>query len=470
MEGTSMIARASGGGVLEHMVRDAGMAHGGTGLHIYHASYVNLVLSAHSERGTVTLVAGSHTRSFPYFETEPWDNCLLEIGDAGYTFTGRVTGTALRFEFDLDAAEPLGAIRFLGEMRRASDGAAVAIELDIAIALTPYPTRLLGEPYNFLKLDGMLGTAWTPYQLTGERGRVRIDGAELALDGICGVCERGQLTNLRAPAFAITYEYVAVTRPGGDGYGLINFTSHALHHDSVLGRALDWYLRKSASVLVTIEPGELTDGNPHGVYIPPQDDATVLRFENEVDLGPAVLRRQMIETRDRAGRALHGLREIFVPKPAAPPQRRFHLNRTQVNALLLFLVALDVALSAVTLIWPDRWFAAMHGLPYIDPAGLLRRTGAVWVAFVLLQTIALLRWQKQSYWLPLIAGVRFTELFSDWVTIFAAKQMTVAGTVGLVLAPPANLLFGLLLLSTYKWLQSAPIPIGPVFARPWSRR
>lgn len=450
MEGTVAVARANDvGGALGDLVRGAGAAHGGTGLHVYHASYVNLVLGACSERGTVTLVAGSHTRNFPYFETLPWDNCLLQIGDAGYTFTGRVTGAALRLELDLEAAEPRGAIRFTGEMRRAGDGAAVAIELDIAIALTPYPTRLLGEPCSFLQLDGMLGMAWTPYQLTGERGRVRVDGAELALDGICGVCERGQLTNLRAPAFAIAYDYVAVACPGDDGYGLIDFTSHAPHAGSVLGRALDRYLRRSASVLLTIEPGKLTDGNPRGVDAPPQEDPAVVRFENEVDLGPAVMRRQMIETRDRAGRVLYGLREIFVARPAAAP-RRFHLGRTQVNALLLFLVALDVVLSAVALFWPDRWFAVMHGLPYLDPAGLLRRTGAVWAAFVMLQAIALLRWQNQPYWLPLIAGVRFTELFSDWVTIVVAKQMTLAGTILLAIAPPANLLFGLLLLSTYR--------------------
>ncbi|HMG22791.1 MAG TPA: hypothetical protein VK607_15765, partial [Kofleriaceae bacterium] len=71
-------------------------------------------------------------------------------------------------------------------------------------------------------------------------------------------------------------------------------------------------------------------------------------------------------------------------------------------------------------------------------------------------------------WLPLIAGVRFTELFSDWTTILAAKQMTVAGTLGLLLSPPGNLVFGLILLSTYRRLQAGPIPHGSVFARPWS--
>ena len=466
MEGnTATVARVHASSALGPAVRDAGAAHGGTGLQLYRASYVDLVLAAESERGSVTLVAGSHTRSFPYFETEPWDNCLLRVGDTGYTFTGRITGASLHFDFDPEAAAPRGAIRFTGEMRRASDGAPVAIELDIAIALTPQSTRLLGEAYNFLELDGMLGLAWTPYELVGERGELRIAGTTLALAGIRGACERGVLTNLRSDAFAIKYDYVGVACPGADGYGIIQFTSHALG-DGVLAGALDWYLRRTASATLTLEPGKLTDGNPRGVYCPPQDDPAVALFENEVDLGPAVLRRQMIATRDRSGRALHGLREIFVS--TAAPRRRFHFNRAQVNLLLVFLIALDIALSTVAIGFPDRWSAVMHGLPYDDPAGLLRRTGALWVAFVVLQTLALVRWQKQPYWLPLIAGVRFTELFSDWVTIIAAKQMTLAGTLGLLVSPPANLVFGLILISTYKRLQGGPLPTGSFFTRPWS--
>ena len=437
------------------------------GVHIYRASYVDLVLSARSELGTVTLVAGCHTRNFPYFDTEPWDNCLLLVGDTGYTFTGRIHGASLRFDFDVAQATPRGTIRFDGEMRRASDGTPVPIELEIAIVLTPQPRRLLGESYNVLELEGMVGMAWTPYELSGELGTVRVAGPELALDGIRGVCEHGALTNLKARDFEIKYDYVAVTCPGDDGYGLIDFTSHTLHHDNLLNNALDCYLQKSASALVTIERGTLIDGNPHGVYSPPQDDPAVVMFEDEVDLGPAVLKRQMIETHDQTGRRLHGLREIFTAKPE-PRKRSFHLDRTQVNVLLLFLVALDIVLSTVALAFPERWFSIMHGLAYDDPAGLLRRTGALWVAFVLLQAIALVRWQKQPYWLTLIAGVRFTELFSDWVTIFAAKQVTAIGTLGLLIAPPANLVFGLILISTYKRLQSGPIAHGSCFTRPRS--
>lgn len=472
MDGNDVAVAVAGSGDdadpgLQHQLRVAEATHGGMGLHIYRASYVDLVLGAESERGTVALVAGAHTRNFPYFDTEPWDNCLLRIGDDGYTFTGRAPGASLRFEFDVDAAAPRGKIWFDGEMRRARDGALVPIELDIAVALAPLPTRLLGESYNFLELDGMVGLAWTPFALSGEHGSVRVDGHEVALAGIRGGCERGRLTNLRAHAFAIKYEYVAVACPGDDGYGLIHFTSHALHGDGVLGKALDWYLRRSASALLTIERGKQTDGNPRGVYSPPQDDPAVVRFENEVDLGPAVLRRQMIETRDQSGRRLYGLREIFVARPE-PKRRTFHLNHAQVNVFLALLVVLDVVLSTVALAFPQQWSQVMHGLPYDDPAGLLRRTGAVWAAFVLLQAIALMRWERQPYWLPLVAGVRFTELFSDWVTLIFASHMTLAGTLGLLISPPANLVFGLLLVSTYKRLRAGPIPHGSFFTRPWS--
>jgi hypothetical protein len=146
---------------------------------------------------------------------------------------------------------------------------------------------------------------------------------------------------------------------------------------------------------------------------------------------------------------------------------RWHFNRAQVNVLLGFLIALDIGLSVVALGFPNLWFHTMHGMAYDDPAGLLRRTGALWVAFVLFQTLALVRWQRQPYWLPLIAGVRFTELFSDWVTIFAAQHMTVPGTLGLAISPLANLIFGLILLSTYRRLQIGPLPDGSFFTRPW---
>jgi hypothetical protein len=207
---------------------------------------------------------------------------------------------------------------------------------------------------------------------------------------------------------------------------------------------------------MTIEPGMLSQGNPHGVYCPPQDDPAVVLFEDVVDLGPATLQRQMIRTHDRSGRALHGLREIFTAKPRPARRSILALSRTSLDALLIGLIALDVVLSAVALGFPATWTHVIHDLPYDDPAGLLRRTGGAWAAFALLQTIAWARWRTQPYWLPLIAGVRFTELFADWVTIAAARHMTAFGTAALAISPPANLLFGCMLLASYRRLAAPP--------------
>jgi len=93
-----------------------------------------------------------------------------------------------------------------------------------------------------------------------------------------------------------------------------------------------------------------------------------------------------------------------------------------------------------------------HGVHYdsLDTYALLKRTGAVWVAFTLLQLIAMFRWTKAPYWLVLIAGVRLTELFSDWTYMYLAHTMTTIGKMGLFIAPPGNLVFGIFLIWAYK--------------------
>ena len=119
---------------------------------------------------------------------------------------------------------------------------------------------------------------------------------------------------------------------------------------------------------------------------------------------------------------------------------------------LAFLVILDLVLSTTCLAFPDKWFMTFHGVHYdsLDMYALLKRTGAVWVAFTLLQLIAMFRWTKAPYWLVLIAGVRLTELFSDWTYMYLAHTMTTIGKMGLFIAPPGNLVFGIFLIWAYK--------------------
>jgi len=124
--------------------------------------------------------------------------------------------------------------------------------------------------------------------------------------------------------------------------------------------------------------------------------------------------------------------------------------RKRTNLLLAALVLLDVVLSGTCLVFPALWFKWFHGTPYVDPQGLLRRTGAVWAAFTLLQLIALFRWQKFPHWLVLIAGVRLTEIFSDWTYLAFCSNITCIGRAALLISPPANLAFGLMLLRTWE--------------------
>jgi hypothetical protein len=128
--------------------------------------------------------------------------------------------------------------------------------------------------------------------------------------------------------------------------------------------------------------------------------------------------------------------------------------RLRIHLLLVGLVILDIVLSVTALLFPSLWFRLFHDAAYVDPQGLLRRTGAVWVAFTLLQLLALVRWTKQPHWLVLIAGVRLTELFSDWSYLLFCSSITLTGRLGLLVAPPANLLFAWLLMRAWKRLQS----------------
>lgn len=124
--------------------------------------------------------------------------------------------------------------------------------------------------------------------------------------------------------------------------------------------------------------------------------------------------------------------------------------RTGMNVFLFLLVVLDLVLSSFALFFPEYWFSLFFEAPHIDPGGILARTGALWAAFTLWQLVALLRWQKEPYWLCVVAGVRLTEIFTDWVWLFAADHVTGAAWFAWGISPPGNLVFGIVLIWAYK--------------------
>jgi len=118
------------------------------------------------------------------------------------------------------------------------------------------------------------------------------------------------------------------------------------------------------------------------------------------------------------------------------------MNSKTISGLLVVLILLDVVYDLVIFPFPGTWFQVIHGTPYVDPEGLLRRTAAVWAAFVLWQTVALLKWKKAPHWLMLVAGIRLTEIFADWTYVYFAHDITAFGRLALLAAGPINIFCG----------------------------
>ena len=110
----------------------------------------------------------------------------------------------------------------------------------------------------------------------------------------------------------------------------------------------------------------------------------------------------------------------------------------------------DVVVAIGALLLPELWFRILHDTDHVDPGGLLRRTGAIWVAFTVLQVLALPRWRTSPIWLVLVCGIRLSEMFADWTWLAFAEQVTPFGTAALIFTLPANLLICWFLFATYR--------------------
>ena len=132
------------------------------------------------------------------------------------------------------------------------------------------------------------------------------------------------------------------------------------------------------------------------------------------------------------------------------PDPESHRLAKQVYGVLGALVLLDVVLSLWVFISPELWFTAFHGVPYEDPQGLLPRMGANWSAFALFQILALLRWHKDRWWLAVVAGIRLSDIFTDWTYLACCGDITWFGQISLAVTSPMNLLVGLWLLKVFR--------------------
>lgn len=114
----------------------------------------------------------------------------------------------------------------------------------------------------------------------------------------------------------------------------------------------------------------------------------------------------------------------------------------RVGAWLLGLFIFDSTLVAWAFLAPDLWFRVFHGAQYIDPQALLKRCGANWAAFAVIQFLAWRRWQREPSWLAVVAGVRWSDVFTDLTCALMAQSVTPLGWMTLPPMALANLALG----------------------------
>jgi len=137
------------------------------------------------------------------------------------------------------------------------------------------------------------------------------------------------------------------------------------------------------------------------------------------------------------------------------------MSRRTVKLVLLALITLDVIFPLVIFLSPDTWTQLLHGGPAADPLGLLHRLGAGWAAFALWMTVAYVRWERDPGWLMVVAGIRWTESWADWVYwgyAHHAGHTTLFGTVSLLAASPTNVLLGFFFYRAYLRYSRGPRP------------
>lgn len=144
-------------------------------------------------------------------------------------------------------------------------------------------------------------------------------------------------------------------------------------------------------------------------------------------------------------------------------------SRLLLTATLVYLwggLALDVVIAILAWMHPQFWFGFFHaGAPQGLEIALLRRAAGQWAAFALAQAATLLWFRRAPIWLALMAGIRFSDLFTDLFYMLAAQPLTPHGWWVLAPLPLVNLGGVLLLLRCHAMLARTHRRNGSPFRR-----
>jgi len=121
-------------------------------------------------------------------------------------------------------------------------------------------------------------------------------------------------------------------------------------------------------------------------------------------------------------------------------------------------LAFDLTITILAWTSPQIWFGFFHeGTPQGLEIALLRRAAGQWAAFALVQALALALWKRDPIWLVIVAGARFSDVFTDLSYLIASPALTPCGVLVLLPLPLVNTASVLLLL---RWRALVKDPRG----------
>lgn len=126
-------------------------------------------------------------------------------------------------------------------------------------------------------------------------------------------------------------------------------------------------------------------------------------------------------------------------------------NDFAIQFTLLGLVVFDLLLVVWAFGFPDLWFALFHTASEGSPGAelFLKRCGANWAAFALFQGLALRYWKSHNYWLAIVAGLRFADIFTDPTYVIFAEDPSWLAWLALPVAGVINIGLGLYFATAY---------------------
>lgn len=136
------------------------------------------------------------------------------------------------------------------------------------------------------------------------------------------------------------------------------------------------------------------------------------------------------------------------------------MQKERVISLLLGAMAI---FDAILVVWafgfPDLWFQLFHQSMEASASGelLLKRCGANWAAFGLFQAIAWKFWKSQTFWLAVVAGVRFSDIFTDPAYTLFAGDPTWFAYATLPIMGLCNFALGWFFLTSFLKIQSGDL-------------